>query len=170
MAKKFPKDEFDLVEGVGGFHRAPTKASDRLFASVKYIAASAVLSASGILALNVMSQSASFTGNVDNSGSTTVKVVAETFEGDGVGVAVVDATGKAGEATRVAQQILDAGWNVYGASNAVFGEANKTVVYVNNESVKAAAESLLKTIGDYAIEVSGRYTDPITVIVGKDYK
>lgn len=170
MAKKFPTDEFDMVEGLGGAHRAKVSVGNRLFASLKYVVATAVLTVGGVFALNVLSQSAKFTGNIDDGASVTTQVVAETYEGDGVGVAVVDATGKSGRAMKVAQQILDAGWNVYGAANAVFGEANQTVVYVNNKSVKDAAKTLLKTIGDYPIKVSGVYADPITVIVGKDYK
>lgn len=170
MAKKFPADEFDSVDGVGGLHRAKVTPGHRLLASLKYIAATGIITTAGIFGLNVFTQSATYTGTVNDPSTTTVQPVVEKYEGDGVGIAVVDATGKNGRAMKVAQQILDAGWNVYGASNAVFGEANKTVVYLNNESVKDAATTLLKTIGEYPIKVSGVYPDPITVIVGKDYK
>ena len=173
MAKNFPLDEFDSVERSGGAHRAAKTARARLVSLVKYLAAVAVLSGAGIGSLILING-----GVQQDSGAgvaaTQVTPNVETFKGDGVGVMVIDSTSQKGFASKVAHKLLDAGWNVYGAANSgadtLVSTTGKTVVYVNADSAKAEATTLLATLGTYEIKVSTALQDPITVILGKDYK
>jgi hypothetical protein len=172
MAKKFPLDEFDFVTRQGGIHRASIKMSDRLVGLVKYLASVAVISGAGILGLTAFSASNQVNGQVTTA--PTSNVVAEEYNADGLGVTVIDSTTQKGFAFEVAQGLLDKGWNVYGAADA--GPASggtdfkKTTVYYSVESSKAAAEKLLADLGDYQIKQSSFFSDPLTVVLAKDYK
>jgi hypothetical protein len=41
---------------------------------------------------------------------------------------------------------------------------------ISSPQFEAASQSLLKTLGDYEVQVSVGYSDPITVILGADFK
>lgn len=172
MAKKFPQDEFDLVERPGGAHRGSVRAADRLIGFTKYLASVVALSGTGILALNLFSASTEVDTSVDISPTTSVQ--AETFKGDGLGVTVIDATSKKGLAMKVAQGLLDKGWNVYGAADAglASGGSNfkKTTVYYSTEAAKDAASKVLADLGSYDLKQSAFFSDPITIVLAKDYK
>ena len=194
MAKNFPPDEFDSVTGVGGRHRAKRTVASRLISFSRYAAVTLVLAGSGIVALNIASGSSSFTdalsGNSGQSG----------FNANGLAVTVIDATDKAGLATKVAKNLYDAGWNVITATNytllpklsAIQGNqtpvntpapnptatsgantlaiGDKTVVYVTSSSAQSAAQDLLRTLGSYSVVQANTYADPITIVLGNDYK
>jgi hypothetical protein len=86
-------------------------------------------------------------------------------------VTVLDGTSRAGLASKVAHSLLDAGWNVLTAENLeVTPEVTATTVYINSADLKSASTTLLKTLGTYTVEVSGTYADPITVVLGTDFK
>jgi hypothetical protein len=180
MAKNFPPDEFDSVTGVGGRHRAKRTVASRLISFSRYAAVTLVLAGSGIVALNIASGSSSFTdalsGNSGQSG----------FNANGLAVTVIDATDKAGLATKVAKNLYDAGWNVITATNytllpklsAIQGNQtpvntpapSPTVVYVTSSSAQSAAQDLLRTLGSYSVVQANTYADPITIVLGNDYK
>ena len=82
---------------------------------------------------------------------------------------VVDATGEDGVAGTLAHRLLNKNWKVVAADNAA-NEADKTTVYINASTLTPAAEELLKALGKYPISVSADYSDPITVLIGKDFK
>ncbi|MFM6980145.1 MAG: LytR C-terminal domain-containing protein [Micrococcales bacterium] len=171
MAKKFSQDEFDFVTRAGGQHRAVVRFGDKLIGLAKYAVAVVLISGSGIITLNAFSKSAEMV-TVDVNPVTTQ--VTETFNGDGLGVTIIDTTAEAGLAKKVAQNLLDAGWNVYGAANN--GKAtgslvlSKTTVFYSTESSKAAATDVLKALGNYELKQSSSFIDPITVVLAKDYK
>lgn len=171
MAKKFPQDEFDYVTNIGGHHRLPAKKTDGLVGWAVSLLAVAAISGAGIFTLNVVSNSAQVGTSVDVP---VTQVATETFNGDGLGVMVIDSTLEKGLAGKVAHELLDAGWNVYGAANSGLAvktnSVKKTTVFYSNESSKAAATDLLKALGNYAIAQSSTYGDPITVILASDYK
>lgn len=172
MAKKFPPDEFDFATRQGGTHRGTVAARDRIFGFVKYVASVAVLSAAGILGLNVFSQSTEVAGPIDIAPTTSVQ--SETFKGDGLGVTVIDATKEKGLAAKVAKSLLDDGWNVYGAADAGLASGGvalkKTTVFYNSDLAKDAATTLLEGLGKFELKKSSLYADPITVVIAKDYK
>jgi hypothetical protein len=71
----------------------------------------------------------------------------------------------------VAHKLLDAGWNVLTADNLAGNTVpERTQVLISSPQFEAASKSLLKTLGDYDVQVSVGYSDPITVILGADFK
>ncbi|MFM2238157.1 MAG: LytR cell envelope-related transcriptional attenuator, partial [Actinomycetota bacterium] len=84
---------------------------------------------------------------------------------------VVDGVGQVGLAGTVARKLIDKGWNVVTAANIDTGvPATNTVIYINSAQLNDAAKALTGDLGNYAIEVSNQYIDPITVVLGADYK
>jgi LytR cell envelope-related transcriptional attenuator len=194
MAKNFPPDEFDSVTGVGGRHRAKQTAVSRLVSFSRYAAVTLVLAGVGIVALNVASGSTAFTDAVS------VSAGQAGFNANGMAVTVIDATSRTGLAGKVAKRLYDAGWNVVTATNytllpklsavgatptptvtpipaasATPGAAaptigDKTVVYVTTASAQSAAQDLLRTLGTYSVVQANTYADPITIVLGNDYK
>jgi len=43
-------------------------------------------------------------------------------------------------------------------------------VYATTPTAQSAAKDLLKTLGNYQVQLSGTYADPITVVIGSDYR
>jgi len=186
MAKEFPRDEFDLVSAVGGRHRAKLTLANRGLAFLRYTAAVAVVSGIGIGVLVISSGQASFTDSLGGANANASNNAGPQFNSNGVGVNVIDATVAAGAAGKVAQKLYDAGWNVLSASNysmmpkwsaAVTTPAPApdslsayTTVYYTDAAAKSAASSVLRTLGAYKIMQSATYSDPITVVIGNDYK
>jgi len=172
MAKKFPQDEFDFATRQGGSHRGAVRVSDRVFGFAKYLLSVTVLSAAGILALNLFSQSTEVAGPIDVAPTTSVQT--ETFKGDGLGVTVIDSTNAKGLAAKVAKALLDDGWNVYGAADAGLASGavsiGKTTVFYNSDLAKDAANTLLQKLGKFELKKSSFYADPITVVLAKDYQ
>ena len=188
MAKDFPTDEFDSVTAVGGRHRAKRTLRSRLASFARYAAVTAALSGAGILVLNITSA-----GSDLGSLTSPVSQGLDGFNANGLGVTVIDATDKKGLASKVAMSLFDDGWNVLSAVNlnlptpkdaaaqpvpAPTATANpdamdpskNTTVYVTTDSAKSAANDVLKTIGNYKIVQSATYADPITIVLGSDYK
>ena len=187
MAQNFPKDAFDSVTDVGGRHRAKPTAASRWLSFSRYAAVAAVLSGASVAALNFTSESSVFSGNL--AAKTTTQ--AQTFNSGGIGVTVIDATEQKGLATKVAQNLFNAGWNVLSAVNEFAPGATlvkptqnydgttssptavtpeKTVVYATTATAQSAAQSVLKTLGNYQVVVSATYADPITIVLGSDFK
>lgn len=187
MAQNFPKDAFDSVTDVGGRHRAKRTPASRLVSFGRYAAVTAVLSAAIIGVLNFTSDSSVFNGSVSSNNN----AQQQSYNSGGVGVTVIDTTETKGLATKVAQNLYNAGWNVLSAVNAyspgatqqtmpdpaggltpvpVATSAPKTVVYAVNATAQSAAQSLLKTLGNYQVVVAATYADPITVVIGSDYR
>jgi len=45
-----------------------------------------------------------------------------------------------------------------------------TIVYASNATAQSAAQSVLKTLGNYKVVVSATYADPVTIVLGSDFK
>ncbi|MFM7029881.1 MAG: LytR C-terminal domain-containing protein [Micrococcales bacterium] len=186
MSKEFPRDEFDSLTAIGGRHRAKRTLGNRLASLAGYTAAIAVLSGLGIGVLVISSGQSTFTDNLGGQGLGNNANVGPQFNSNGIGVNVIDATAQAGVATKVAQKLYDAGWNVLSASNysmmpkwsaAVATPAPApdalsayTTVFYTDSAAKSAASSVLRTLGAYKLVQSASYSDPVTVIIGSDYK
>jgi hypothetical protein len=187
MAQNFPKDAFDSVTDVGGRHRAKRTVGSRFVSFSRYAGVAAVLSAAAVVALNLSSDNSIFSGNVGAKNSTQ----SQSFNSGGVGVTVIDATEQKGLATKVAQSLYDAGWNVLTATNLNAPGATvvqpglnfdgtprvpaatvpeTTIVYASNATAQSAAQSVLKTLGNYKVVVSATYADPVTIVLGSDFK
>ena len=188
MAKDFPVDEFDSVTAVGGRHRAKRTVRSRLASFARYAAVTAVLSGSAIVALNITSAGTDL-GAVSAPNTQGLSG----FNANGLGVTVVDATEKLGLASKVAMSLFDDGWNVLAAVNLNLPVAKVapgtipapaptpsatgaedpskfTTVYVTTDAAKSAAGDILNAIGNYRIVQSATYADPITIVLGSDYK
>ena len=162
MAKKFPIDEFDQLAPHGGRHRIRRTATDRVSEFLRYMLAAAVVAGAGFFALTWADSVNIFSGNVP-------AVTEATDPTKSNPITVLDATGEAGVAGKLAHRLLNLGWNVVTADNAP-DEADKTQVFVNASTLSPAAQILLDDLGNYPISVSTDYTDPITVVIGKDFK
>lgn len=165
MPKKFPTDEFDFVEPHGGRHRARRTKRDRARELLRVTVVAAVVAGLAFFTLRVIDNGVKF-----DSGSTpTVSAFADPLKS--TGVTVLDSTQADGLASKVAHKLLDAGWNVLTADNLSDGSRHdSTIVYVSSDAYKAAATSLLRTLGKYSVQVDGTFGDPITVVLGPDYK
>ncbi len=166
MSQKFPTDEFDSVAPHGGRHRTRRTARDRVREFLRIMAASAAVGVIAIVGLKVADGSVQLNPAdlIAPSSSTTTSVKS-------TGVTVLDGTTQAGLASKVAHSLLDAGWNVLTADNLdVTPEVPTTKVYISSAEFEAASKTLLKTLGKYTVEVSGTYADPITVVIGTDFK
>jgi len=171
MSQKFPTDEFDVGGGVGGRYRARRGKRDRFFEFVGVVLTGVVVSGAGFLGL----QLASNDGNLPIDGGVSAPISTSQFtKGDGIGVTVIDASNANDAGSKLGQKLLDEGWNVWSASRSTDNARQPsflktTVVYASGESSAAAANSLAKSLGDYASVVSSSYPDPITVVLGTDY-
>ena len=162
MAKKFPIDEFDKLPPHGGRHRIRRTAGVRVREFFGYTVAAALIAGVGFFALTWADSSNIFSG--------TVQTVAEPGEPlKANAITVLDGTGADGVAGKLAQKLLNKNWKVVAADNAA-NEADETTVFINASTLTPAAEELLKDLGKYPIAVSPDYTDPITVLIGKDFK
>jgi len=166
MSQKFPTDEFDSVAPHGGRHRTRRTARDGVREFFRLMAASAAVGAIAIIGLKVADGSVQLNPadliSPSASTGTTVKSTP---------VTVLDGTARVGLASKVAHSLLDAGWNVLTADNlSATAEVKTTKVYIGSADLESASKTLLKTLGNYAVEVSGTYADPITIVLGSDFK
>lgn len=166
MSQKFPTDEFDSVAPQGGRHRTRRTARDVVREFLRIMTASAVVGALAIVGLKIADGSVQINPAdliaPSSSSAPSVK---------GTAVTVIDGTSKTGLASKVAHSLLDAGWNVLTADNLnVSPEVATTTVFITSAEFEQASKTLLKTLGNYKVEVSGAYADAITVVLGLDYK
>ncbi len=167
MAQKFPIDEFDSATGHGGRHRARRTKRDRVREFVRVLVVATVVGLCGIVGLKIVDGSVV----IDPSELVQASPSASTSSVKATGVTILDATGQAGLASKVAHELLDAGWNVLTADNLEAASVpEKTQVLISSPQFEAASKTLLKTLGEYEIQVSAGYSDPITVILGADFK
>lgn len=165
QAKKFPTDVFDSAPEHGGRHRARRTKRDRFREFTRVIVVAASVAALGLVALRVVDSSVQF----DIGTLPTAAPVTNTAPAPGV--TVLDATDAAGAASKLAHDLLDAGLNVLTADNySGETEVSNTVLYISEEKYRTVAKKALKTMGKYPIEVSTDFVDPVTVIIGSDFK
>ena len=173
MAKKFPLDEFDALpelSGRAGRHLARRTGKDRAIDFGKIALAATLIAAAGYVGLRLIDNASIFTDSIaDPSASASASADAK---GDGAAISVLDGTASTDRASKVAQLLLDKKWNVVSASqlNLAGGEDTKvTFIYIKDETFRAASESLISDLGEFQIVVSDQFTDPITIVLGKDY-
>lgn len=166
MAENFPQDEFDQVTPGPGVRRARRSGSSKFFEFVSYFTISAVVAGGALFGYQTFFGGSSIDVSAlsDNGKTITDSIrINETTVFDGVG--------QDGLAGSVAHKLIDKGWNVVTAANTPNGfKAEKTVIYINSDKLQDAAKTLVGDLGTYTIEVSNQYIDPITVVLGPDYK
>lgn len=168
MAENFPTDEFDQVAPAPGRRRARRSGGSTFLEFVSYFSVSAVIAGGALFGYQTFfggGTKLDLSGFSDNTTKTNVDPlrINETK--------VLDAVGQDGLAGTVAHKLIDKGWNVVTAANSTTGlAAEKTVIYINSDQLNDAAKALVGDLGNYSIEVSNQYIDPITVVLGADYK
>ncbi len=172
MSQKFPADDFDFATEVGGRYRARRSGFDRLLEFTQVIVAGAAISAGGFFALQLIANSGTL--GLD-AGLPQSNTAANQFtKGNGIGVSVIDASKATDGASKLAQNLLDQGWNVWTASRSVNSVGNPafvktTIVYTTSDSTASVAKSLASSLGKFKTVVSSTYPDPITIVLGVDY-
>jgi hypothetical protein len=195
MAKDFPKDEFDSVSAPGGRHRAKPTAGSRIISFVRYAAVSVGLAVAGIVALNINSGfsdlnlgAQTVTQSQFKAGGLGVTVIDATSK-QGLAGRVASALFDAGwNVLTATNYALLPKWNAAPAptttvapiaaatptpapsasSGPVIGET--TVIYVTSTQAQSAAQELMGTLGKYQVIQANTYSDPITIVLGSDYK
>ena len=168
MAENFPPDEFDQVAPAPGRRRARRSAGKKFLEFVTYFSVSAILAGGGLFGYQT------FLGGGTKLDFSSLNTPAPKPSVDPLRInetKVVDGVGQVGLAGTVARKLIDKGWNVVTAANSDTGVlATNTVIYINSAQLNDAAKALTGDLGNYAIEVSNQYIDPITVVLGADYK
>lgn len=164
-SKKFPTDELDSLPEHGGRHRARRTARDRVREFIRVLVAAAVVAAVGIFALRLVDSSVQF----DIGTIPTTAPVSDINTGPGI--TVLDNSDAAGAASTLAHKLLDSGLNVLTAANyASSTAADQTVILISDEQYRATARKVAKLMGNYPIQVTAEFVDPITVVIAEDYK
>lgn len=172
MSQKFPQDDFDFSHEVGGRHRARRGGVDRLREFATVVVAGVVLAGGGYVVLQGIAAGGQL--GVDTGLPVTTNASNQFTKGKGIGVSVVDASKATDGASKLAQKLLDDGWNVWTASRAVNAVGNPalvqaTTVYASSDANASVAKSLAQSLGNYPVVVSTTYSDPVTVVLGTDY-
>ncbi len=166
MSQKFPTDEFDSAPAHGGRHRARRTKRDRVREFLRIMAVAAIFGFVALIGLRIADGSV-----VINPADLIDPSPAVTSTVKSTPVTVLDGTAQVGLASKVAHQLLDAGWNVITADNLnPVSPVTETKIFISNEEFESATKTLVKTLGKYSVEVSGQYSDPITVVLGDDFK
>lgn len=167
MSKNFPTDEFDAVPAGPGRLRAKRSGASKTLEFFAYFFVSALVAGGGL-----------FTYQLVTSGVSAVDVAAQSDNGVGNTdplrvneTTILDGTGKNGVASSVAHDLVGKGWNVVTADNLPANQAPaKTTIYINADSLSDAGKAMVSDLGSYPVEVSNQYIDPITVVLGADFK
>ena len=166
MAENFPQDEFDQVPQGPGIRRARRSGGSKFLEFIAYFTFSAVIAGGGLFGYQTFFGGTRInTSSLSDNGKTSTDPIRinETT--------VLDGVGKVGLAGTVAHKLIDKGWNVVTAANTDLGvRVAKTTIFINSDKLQNAASTLVKDLGTYSIEVSTQYIDPITVVLGSDYK
>ena len=166
MSQKFPSDEFDSAPPHGGRHRARRTKRDRVIEFLRVMAVAAIFGFVALFGLRIADGSV-----VINPADLIDPSPVATSTVKSTPVTVLDGTSQVGLASKVAHELLDAGWNVITADNLnPTAPIAETKIYITSQDFDAATKTLVKTLGKYSVEVSGQYADPITVVLGDDYK
>lgn len=165
---EFPRDEFDAAPSHGGRHRVRRTARNRVLEFLKIASYSAVVALLGFVGLKAIDSLNFF----DASSVVTTQPVVEKLKPL---VVVLDGTAKNGNATAVAEALLNAGYNVGTAANympASGGRLTDTTVYYLSEGDQALAQAIAKKISTAQVvveaKVSAEFNDAITVVLGTD--
>ena len=166
MAENFPIDEFDQVAPAPGIRRARRSRGSATLEFFSYFTISAVVAGGALFGYQTF-----FGGSQINVSAVSDNNVAS-FDPIHVNeTTVFDGVGQAGLASSVAHKLLDKGWNVVTADNAPVGtKADKTTIFINSATLQNAAKSMVSDLGNYTVQVSNQYLDPITIVLGADYK
>jgi hypothetical protein len=166
MDENFPKDEFDEVAPATGVRRTRLSQGSKILEFFVYFTISAVVAGGALFGYQTYFGGSSIdVSTFSDNGKTSADPlrINETTIFDGIG--------KVGLAGLVAHKLIDKGWNVVTAANVAQGlKADKTTIYINSDKLQAAAKALVGDLGAYTITVSNQYIDPITVVIGADYK
>jgi LytR cell envelope-related transcriptional attenuator len=178
----YPHDGFDNIPHDVlrvGAHRAPEKkgrgwivfAWAALATVILVVAGMYTLSAAGKSSLPFLSSSAAASPSATPSAIPTVAPKLNPT----IAITVLNGTETTNLANSAADYLVTKGWT--GAGQDVGARANatdqhiaKTVVYYTTATDEAAARELVKDLGTGTVLLSQAFPDPITVVLGSDYK
>jgi hypothetical protein len=170
MSQKFPLDEFDSAVAHGGRHRVRRTAKIRTLEFLRIVVVAVVVAVLGYFGLKAVDAANLFTAP-----SAPVETISAADVAKGLEITILDATGVAGMADKVATSLVDSGFNVVsagdlGGDTSSKSAVDKTVVYYFDAGNKAAAAVIAKSLGAYPVAQSTAYAGAITVVIGTDFK
>lgn len=164
-SKTFPTDELDSLAPHGGRHRARRTSRDRVREFIRVLAAAAIVAGLGLFALRLVDSSVQF----DIGTLPTAAPVSNLNTSPGV--TVLDNSDADGAASTLAHKLLDKGLNVLTAANYTSSTAvENTVILISDEQYRSVARKVVKIMGNYPIQVTAEFVDPVTVVIAEDYK
>lgn len=184
---RFPHDRFDdVTDGPRvGAHRGMHRRGRGWIAFAWAALATGVLVGIGVLVLALLNGSYSFSGPASSSSpsasssasaapsesaSPSEPAAAAPSDQGSTTLVVLNGTTTAGLAAKGTATLTTAGWTVTSSGNAGTTGTASTVVYYQQESQKALAEGIAKSIGTTAVEQSAAFPNAdISVVLGADY-
>lgn len=187
---RFPHDRFDdVTDGPRvGAHRGMHRRGRGWIAFAWAALATGVLVGIGVLVLGLLNDSYSFPGSdassapsASSSSSSSAPSQTESAtpseptaaapsDQGSTTLVVLNGTTTAGLAAKGTATLTTAGWTVTSSGNAGTTGTTSTIVYYQQESQKALAEGVAKSIGTTAVEQSAAFPNAdISVVLGADY-
>ena len=168
MAKAYEPDEFDSVPQHGGTHRARRTKTDRVVEFLAVMGVSALVAVGGYFGLKAIDAQSILPVSLPN----VVPTSSSTVDVKKSPVSVFDATEADGQASAAATILLNDGWNIAAAASVTPKDGvvpAETIVYIPNLDLAPVAKAVEKSLGgDYPIQVSANFQDPVTVVLGSD--
>jgi hypothetical protein len=165
MSEKFPTDEFDNAPLHGGRHRKLRTSKDRVVEFFKLLAMAAVVGGVGYIGLQLVQSSSIFSGFVAQQDTSANAIEVKVYDGtaDNVG------------GTNVAKALFLAGFKVGDAQNLIDSDGKevlveKSTILITNEKYRSDASTISSETGIKQIELTTTYKEPISVVVGTDYR
>ncbi|MFM6939427.1 MAG: LytR C-terminal domain-containing protein [Rhodoluna sp.] len=170
MSQKFPLDEFDSAVSHGGRHRVRRTRRIRVLEFLRILVVGLVVAVVGYFGLKFVDATNLFTAP-----SAPVETISATDIAKGLEITILDATGTAGVADKVATALVGSGFNVtsagdLGGDSSSNSKVDQTIVYYFDSGNKAAATVIAKALGAYPVKQSTAYAGAVTIVIGADYK
>ncbi|MCJ1714505.1 LytR C-terminal domain-containing protein [Curtobacterium sp. VKM Ac-2922] len=186
---RFPHDRFDdVTDGPRvGAHRGMHRRGRGWIAFAWAALATGVLVGIGVLVLALLNGSYSFSGSdassspsasssasasasPSDSSSPSTPAAATPADQGSTTLVVLNGTSTAGLAAKGTSTLTTAGWKVTSSGNAGTTGTASTIVYYQQESQKALAEGIAKSLGTTAVEQSAAFPNAdVSVVLGADY-
>jgi hypothetical protein len=177
----YPHDGFDNIPHDVlrvGAHRAPEKKGRGWIVFAWAALATVILVSVGMFVLSAAGKSSlpflSSSAVTPSATPSAVQTVAPKLDPT-VPITVLNGTETTNLANSAADYLVTKGWtgaglDVGARANATDQHIAKTVVYYTTATDEAAARELVKDLGTGTVLLSNAFPDPITVVLGSDYK
>ena len=158
MSEKFPNDEFAAAPAHGGRHRRIRTGRNRFGEFLKLTLISAVLATVALVGIKLADSV-----NLFNAEATAPATIA-----------ILDGT-QTDLSNTVATKLVDAGYEVASSGKLVDATdptkvTTTTLVYAQDSSYLDKANEIAKLLGVESASINSQSTQPITVVIGTDYR